>query len=234
MPPELNHLEEGGHILLHGVLSSSEVEELRREAERLTDDGAASRRGGLRGILARSELFLRLATELPPARVAREVLGAEARVRKGTLFDKTPQANWKVPWHQDLAIAVAERKDVGGFTAWSVKDGVHHVQPPVEILEKVLAIRVHLDDAGDDNGALRVIPGSHRHGRLDDASVARLRTECGDETCVASAGDLHLFYPLLLHASSASGKANHRRVLHFEYSAITLPGGLAWAPHSLD
>ena len=49
------------------------------------------------------------------------------------------------PWHQDLSIAVKERHEVAGFGPWSVKEGVP-VQPPVEILESMLTLRLHLDD----------------------------------------------------------------------------------------
>jgi hypothetical protein len=34
--------------------------------------------------------------------------------------------------------------------------------------------------------------------------------------------------PLLLHASSRSKTTRHRRILHLEYAAFTLPAGLAW------
>src|SRR5690349_3464988 len=62
-------------------------------------------------------------------------------------FNKSAAANWLVAWHQDLAIAVRERVDVPGFEAWSVKEGVPHVQPPAEVLQRMLTVRIHLDDA---------------------------------------------------------------------------------------
>lgn len=34
--------------------------------------------------------------------------------------------------------------------------------------------------------------------------------------------------PLLLHASSPAASPGHRRVLHVEYAAAGLPGGLQW------
>jgi hypothetical protein len=60
-------------------------------------------------------------------------------------FDKTPDSNWNVAWHQNLTIAVRERRDAAGFGPWSVKAGVPHVQPPVELLEHLVAVRLHLD-----------------------------------------------------------------------------------------
>ena len=46
------------------------------------------------------------------------------------------------------------------------------MQPPVHVLEDMLALRFHLDDSHEDNGPLRVIPGSHRMGRLSVKTIA--------------------------------------------------------------
>jgi hypothetical protein len=154
--------------------------------------------------------------------------GGEAQVVRGIFFDKTREANWKVAWHQDLTIAVRERKEVAGFGPWSVKAGIVHVQPPIEILESVLTVRIHLDEADEANGALRVVPGSHRHGRLSPAEIQSWKERAGVVTCAVRRGGALLMRPLLLHASSASARPLHRRVLHLDYSAYKLPAGLAW------
>ena len=71
--------------------------------------------------------------EFSQSRTVREIaenfLGKDARVVRAIYFDKTADANWKVPWHQDLTIAVREKLEVKGFTAWTEKVGIHHVQP---------------------------------------------------------------------------------------------------------
>jgi ectoine hydroxylase-related dioxygenase (phytanoyl-CoA dioxygenase family) len=144
------------------------------------------------------------------------------------LFDKAPAANWKVPWHQDTAIAVAERVEVPGFVGWSVKDGVTHVHPPVEILERMVALRIHLDDCGPDNGPLRVLPGSHRHGKLDEAQIEHWRQTTAEVRCCAMQGDVLVMRPLLLHASSPAKAPSHRRVIHLEYACGALPNGMRW------
>ena len=161
-------------------------------------------------------------------RLVASVIGSQARVVRGIFFDKTPVANWKVPWHQDVAIAVREQKDLPDFSAWSVKAGVIHVQPPVEILESILTVRLHLDDADETNGALRILPGSHRHRLLDEEAVQEWKATTPAVTCTAQRGDALLMRPLLLHASSVATQPTHRRVLHLEYSALHLPGGLEW------
>jgi ectoine hydroxylase-related dioxygenase (phytanoyl-CoA dioxygenase family) len=154
------------------------------------------------------------------------VLGSDARCVRAILFDKTPQANWKVAFHQDRSIAVRKRVDVPAFGPWSVKAGVPHVQAPRRILELMLTARIHLDDCGANDGPLRVSPGSHRFGILDDAQIERLREN--SVSILARAGDVLYMRPLLLHASSAARVASHRRVIHLEFSGATLPAGLEW------
>ncbi len=155
-------------------------------------------------------------------------LGGQARPVRAILFDKTGDTNWLVPWHQDLTIAVQVRHDIDGYGPWTVKDGIHHVQPPICILEQMLAIRIHLDDCDETNGALKILPGSHLGGRLDAAAIQTWRARSAETVCCLRAGDALLMRPLLLHASSRSTSGLHRRVLHIEYAACELPAPLRW------
>jgi len=106
--------------------------------------------------------------------IANAALGKPARPFGATLFDKSPQANWLVVWHQDTALPLRERKDVPGWGAWSVKSGVLYAHAPAAPLKRVVALRVHLDDSTILNGPLRVLPGSHRQGVLGDTEIAEL------------------------------------------------------------
>jgi len=137
------------------------------------------------------------------------------------LFDKTPENNWPVAWHQDLTIAVQEKGTATGYTNWSTKAGVTHVQPPVELLESMITARIHLDGTPSENGALKVIPGSHLHGRLE-SHVIEDRAKRDAVTCACDAGDLLLMKPLILHASDRSLTPEHRRVIHIEYADRSL------------
>ena len=60
---------------------------------------------------------------------AKEVLWAKPQLVRAIVFDKTTNANWGVAWHQDKTIAVSHKLDRHGWGPWSLKDGVHHVQP---------------------------------------------------------------------------------------------------------
>jgi ectoine hydroxylase-related dioxygenase (phytanoyl-CoA dioxygenase family) len=161
-----------------------------------------------------------------------EVLGNPAFPVRALLFDKTAAANWLVPWHQDLSICVKSRLPFPGFGSWSTKSGIVHVQPPAHILEHMLAVRIHLDPTDETNGALRVLPGSHNQGRLSAGQIAALQPGARAVTCCVPRGGVVLMKPLLLHASSAGTRPVHRRVIHIEFAAVDLPGGLQW--HFLD
>lgn len=143
-------------------------------------------------------------------------------------FDKSPESNWLVPWHQDLTVAVKARAETPGFGPWSVKEGVPHVQPPDELLGRMLTVRLHLDGADETNGALRVLPGSHRLGRLSSEAIRDYRATESEFLCEVPAGGALLMRPLLLHASGRSTSNRHRRVLHLEYAGFDLPAPLLW------
>jgi ectoine hydroxylase-related dioxygenase (phytanoyl-CoA dioxygenase family) len=118
---------------------------------------------------------------------------------------------------------------VPGFGVWSVKAGQDYCEAPAEVLRRIVALRLHLDPCGPDNGPLRVIPGSHGDGRLTTEQIESWKSNNAAVTVCAEAGDVLAMSPLLLHASSPATLPNHRRVLHVEYAAGSLPGGLQWA-----
>lgn len=161
-------------------------------------------------------------------RIAAARNGVAARPIRAILFDKSPQTNWGLGWHQDRTIAVRARCEVPGFGPWTVKRGMPHVAPPIELLERMLTIRIHLDDVPADNAPLRIAPGSHRLGRIAEDDIDGVVRECGVSECLAAAGDVWLYATPILHASEASRKPGRRRVLQVDFAAEALPGGLEW------
>jgi ectoine hydroxylase-related dioxygenase (phytanoyl-CoA dioxygenase family) len=127
-----------------------------------------------------------------------------------------------------LAIAVTAQIETPGFTGWSMKDGALHVHPPEEILASMITLRLHLDDCDASNGALKVIPGSHRFGKIPTGEITRLAAANEQFICEGPKGGALLLRPLLLHASSPAESPRHRRVLHIEYATQKLPNGLEW------
>jgi ectoine hydroxylase-related dioxygenase (phytanoyl-CoA dioxygenase family) len=147
-----------------------------------------------------------------------------------TFFEKSPERNWLVAPHQDLAIPVAERVEHAALSGWSIKNGRHFVLAPAEVLAQMLAVRLHLDDATEADGGLRFVPRSHRNGVLNDAAARACRVRVGETPANALAGDALLMRPLVLHASSKASRAGgRRRVLHVLFGPSELPFGLHWA-----
>lgn len=215
-----------GFALIEGVFGENEVSLL---VDAVTARASAGpRKGGVRDLLE-LEAIRTLSQSAALSDLVEPILGGTAKVVRATLFDKTGEANWKVPWHQDVTIAVSQRVEIEGFGPWSVKDGVLHVQAPTEILEKMISVRVHLDDCPAENGALRVIAGSHHSGRMPADSADGFLRGGGLVTCAMKRGGVLLMRPLLFHASSAATVPSHRRVIHFDYAAVELPLGMRWA-----
>jgi hypothetical protein len=219
-----------GYAIIPDVLGAKEVSRFITLLEQANDATSIRTRSevyAIRNLLDVVPEVRRLALLPEIQSLAKAILGQQALPVRGILFDKRPQANWKVPWHQDLTIAVKEKREVPGFGPWTIKSGVLHVQPPVSVLESMLAVRIHLDDCGESNGPVRVIPGSHLQGRLNSQHIRHV-SAAPAVFCAVAAGGLLLMRPLLLHASSASHSPLHRRVIHLEFASGNLAGGLEW------
>jgi hypothetical protein len=169
-----------------------------------------------------------LARDIRSNLAVRSLLPERAVAVQCTYFEKSESQNWLVAVHQDLSIPVRERIDDGECSVWSEKQRVLFVQPPTIVLETLVAVRLHLDDSTLSNGPLRIVPGSHRRGRLTSAQIHALRDESGEITCTVPKGGVLVIRPLLLHASSKSRVNVPRRVLHFVFGAAGLPLGLIW------
>jgi len=146
---------------------------------------------------------------------------------KSIYFDKPEASNWFVSYHQDLSISVDQRGEFPGFGPWTVRQDQFAVQPPLAILEDNITIRIHLDDTSGENGALRVVPGSHLKGVYRPETID-WSTET-EVVCEVPKGGIMLMRPLLLHASGRTTNNQPRRVVHIEFSRSRLPAGLRWA-----
>ena len=214
-----SNLDTHGFAIVPNVLDASACQAL---ATLLGDANGA----GTRGMLRIPEVTVLAQTLL--ADLVRPHLPADPVPVRGIYFDKRAETNWLVAWHQDLTLALKEQVEVPGFGPWSVKEGVPHVQPPMMLLEQMLAVRLHLDDTDASNGALRVLSGTHRLGRLNAGAIQSCRETHDEVLCEAKAGDVLLMRPLLLHASSRSASHRRRRVLHIEFAGFSLPKPLEW------
>jgi ectoine hydroxylase-related dioxygenase (phytanoyl-CoA dioxygenase family) len=143
-----------------------------------------------------------------------------------TYFEKSASVNWLVPIHQDLSVPVAQRVVHSELRGWSLKEGALFVQAPPPLLERMVAVRVHLDDCNLADGPLRVVPASHLNGVVPAQAAAQARAR--EVACVAHFGTALIMRPLLLHSSSKARGSSLRRVLHFLFGPREVPYGLSW------
>jgi ectoine hydroxylase-related dioxygenase (phytanoyl-CoA dioxygenase family) len=156
----------------------------------------------------------------------RALFGNGYFITKSIYFDKPELSNWFVAWHQDLTIVVDKKVELPGYGPWTVKQNQFGVQPPLPVLQNNFTIRIHLDATDGDNGALKVIPGSHDKGVYRPETINwESETEV---TCNVNAGGVMVMRPLLLHASNRTTNNKKRRVVHIEFSNAALNGGLGW------
>lgn len=219
-------LDPDGYEILPPILSPSELQSLLAPVDALLEQHTGQ--GGVRDVLSREPSLKQWA--LGPLReLAARHLGPGAFPVRGLIFDKTPLANWKTTWHQDVTVSVTEYRETPGWGPWSLKEGTWHVRAPSGVLDGLLTVRLHLDPCGPDNGPVRVVPGTHRLGRLGDEQMAEAARRAAPVDCLVPLSGVLLMRPLLLHASARAVDPRHRRVLHVEYAAAPLPDGFEWA-----
>src|SRR2546428_11061743 len=155
--------DENGYAIIDAVLDE---EQCKAVADRVSAAGIV--RAGARTLL-HDAWCAELALYLKSCAAIAEQLPATAVAAQCTLFDKSPARNWLVALHQDLSIPVRERVAHPDCTGWAEKEGVPFVQPPLSLLESLVAGRGHLGECGPRARPIRVGAGSPRPWRLSQS-----------------------------------------------------------------
>ncbi len=220
-----------GYIILLDIFSKSEIENICQSIEQSDKSKETFRKS--------ADLFAirQFLKEIPEVNncifnnllvnIIREIFGHDYFITKSIFFDKPGSSNWYVAWHQDLTISVDKKNEVAGFGAWTNKQNQFAVQPPLSYLENNFTIRIHLDETNLANGALKVIPGSHKKGvwRADAINQSMYK----EDICNVPAGGVMIMHPLLMHSSGRTTNNKQRRVIHIEFSNKELPSDLNWS-----
>lgn len=206
-------LEQEGRVWFRRALSAARLITL--DAEASSKDRPGERIVTLDGL---EELNALAAQLLPDARPVRVIA-----------FNKTEANNWTLPWHQDRVIALRERVETPGFTNWTNKAGIWHAEPPIDLLERMIFARIHLDPADAENGCLQLALGTHARGKVAAADAEAVANAAPIENCIAQRGDVLFAKALILHRSSPSRTSAARRAIRIDYCAEDLPRPLDWA-----
>lgn len=223
-----------GYFLIEKSLDARTVQRLRSDCEiafRRCDHGVRSRKGKGSVYAARNVIDL-----VPNVKEVwrsgsllsflTNQLGADFGLVRALFFDKPPEQSWSLPWHKDLTIAVKDNAiQSRHFSNPTVKATIPHVVASDLVLQSMVTLRIHLDKVTDENGPLRVLPGSHLHRDCLGQGMDTVATIIADE------GDTLAMRPLIHHSSGNSkcGSQLHRRILHLEFSSMqSLPDGAIW------
>lgn len=226
-----NQIADKGFSVISNVFSSKEIERISEVIQNMDTSKETFRKS--------EDLFAirQFLKEIPEVRdlifnenlktIIKQTFGENYFAVKSIYFDKPEKSNWYVAYHQDLTISVDRKMDLENFGPWTTKQNQFAVQPPLDILENIYTIRIHLDDTDENNGALKVVPASHAK-RIYRPETIDWNVET-EQICCVDKGGVMIMRPLLLHGSNRTTNGKRRRVIHIEFSDMELPGELRWS-----
>lgn len=226
-----NSIQENGFTVINNIFSNEEIERISEVIQNIDTSKETFRKS--------EDLFAirQFLKEIPEVKdlifndkiknVIKEIFGENYFVVKSIYFDKPEKSNWYVAYHQDLTISVDKKLELPNFGPWTTKQNQFAVQPPLNILENIFTIRIHLDDTDEKNGALKVVKKSHSKGIYRPETIDwNVETE---EICNVEKGGVMIMKPLILHGSNRTTNGQKRRVIHIEFSDMELPEELNWS-----
>ena len=224
-------ISENGFTSLANVYTEEEIESILRTIEQVDKTNETFRKS--KDLFAIRQFLKEIPASIPfifndnLKTIIQELFGDDYFVVKSIYFDKPENSNWYVSYHQDLTISVENKIEKEGYGPWTVKQNQFAVQPPLEILENIYTIRIHLDKTDENNGALKVIPKSHLKS-IYRPELIDWTTET-ESICNVDKGGIMIMKPLLLHSSSRTTNNKKRRVIHIELSNLELPTDMNWS-----
>jgi ectoine hydroxylase-related dioxygenase (phytanoyl-CoA dioxygenase family) len=235
MQKHLDALKDKGYTIIPKVFSSTECDEMLSHIEMADTANSTFRKStdlfAIRQFLKEVPATQSIIFNNNLTTIIQALFGSGFFITKSIYFDKPAQSNWFVSYHQDLTISVDKKLELPGYGPWTVKQNQFAVQPPLAILENNFTIRIHLDDTDENNGALKVIPGSHQKGIYRPETIDWHKET--EDLCKVGKGGIMIMRPLLLHSSGRTTNSNKRRVVHIEFGTQQLPSGLNWSEYAV-
>jgi phytanoyl-CoA hydroxylase len=214
---DVDFYKNNGYLLVKGVFNSTEVEQMREAVERIIQRAAQSKMDanaawqgdylppeelkklvlkGFHDIHYHDAAFTQAVIHPNMVAVLSQIIGPNVQLHHTKMLVKPPEVGAAFPMHQD-------------------KPYFPHAN------DTMLAASVHLDKADEENGCLRVIPGSHKQGSLPHVGSYYLNHKeypiALGTPCVAEAGDVLFFNYMTIHGSESNRSSRTRRNVLFQY-----------------
>lgn len=225
------YIVENGFTIIDQVYTSDEVQQIIEEINQADTSKDTFRKStdlfAIRQFLKEVPAVKSLILNDNLQNIIKQILGTEYFLIKSIYFDKPGNFNWYVAYHQDLTISVDKKVELLGFGPWTTKQEQFAVQPPIDFLENIFTIRIHLDKVDENNGAFKVIPRSHLkkiyRPETIDWNIEK------ETICNVPEGGVMIMKPLLLHSSRRTTNNKRRRVIHIEFASKELPNQINWS-----
>jgi hypothetical protein len=117
------HGRDAGFAIEENVFSATECDTL---IDALSRSCVPHSRAGARHLMSNSAVAA-VAVDDRLLAIASHWLGSSARPFRATLFEKSSQTNWLIPWHQDTALPLEHQFDEPGWGPWSEKANVRYL-----------------------------------------------------------------------------------------------------------
>ncbi|MCI4669592.1 MAG: WYL domain-containing protein [Bacteroidia bacterium] len=188
---KINQLQYKGYAVLNHVFTKREVNHIKRIIQRkFSEKGPSIKEGDLlAGIPSlKNNLFNKNLQ-----RIIRSI-DEKAVLLKTSFFEKEPQTTRDLTLHQDSIL-----KEIG---ATSIS----------------FTLRIHLDETDNKNGALMLLPGSHKN-MLSLSEIEFIKENSLPILCEVGTGGVHLMSPLILRASSKLQSQKKRWFIQMNFGA---------------
>jgi hypothetical protein len=223
----LHKLEYKGFAIFNSVFGRKEIKQMKITIQKYQKENPMENLHECRNILHKIPAVQKLVFSQNLLKIVGSI-GQNLFLTKAIYLDKLTEADSESSWHQQLTINVKTKIDTAGFSGWKSKEGIFEVCPTDDILKNTIIVRVHFEDSNDQNGALKIFPGSHNK-KLSPSEIELITKSSIPLTCNVAMSGVHIMKPLLLHTSSMATSQKPRRVLHLEFNTMDLPNGLEWA-----
>jgi ectoine hydroxylase-related dioxygenase (phytanoyl-CoA dioxygenase family) len=208
-PKDREQLDCDGYVILENYMGQQLLGELRQRIGQLflsegDQAGAEFKREEqtlrLANLVDKGEVFERAIAMPEVLERIGHVLGSQFKLSSLNARSANPHSTWVQPLHADMGAIPDEKGYWVANTVWM------------------------LDDFTEENGAIRMVPGSHRWGKLPQDALTDLQAPHPDEALITGkAGTLVVMNAHMWHGGTANRTGKPRCAMHAFYARWDKP-----------